>query len=503
MKNTAFTYCIIILFTITILGGNTANAQSFAQDLEQTAIDHNLIGMSVVVTCGNELVDIYHYGIADIGNDISVNDDTHYRFASVAKAVTATALMKLYEEAYFNLDDDISTYLGYTCINPDFPTTPITFRMLLSHTSSLQDGDGYNSFLSATYSNTSIPNISELLLPDGNYYTPNMWRTESPGTHFQYSNINYGLIGTLIEKISGQRFDIYVKEQILEPLGITGSFNVNDLPNINQVAILYRNAIPQADQYNGTYPIPIDSASYTIGSNGVLFGPQGSLRISALDLSKFMRMHYNYGTYNGVSILDSTTVALMHSPQWTFDGSNGNNYFNLFNQWGLGIQSTTNTPGGDIVINEKIMYGHAGEAYGLISDLYFDKISGIGLIFVTNGYYGSSGYAWGINSAFYQPEEEVFSTIANYYNTTCETIVQVHELSSLANEKPTITYQNSGVINIPQIYLGKQLLIYNMHGQLIESRTVSANRITTDFLAKGVYVIGIDKHNIFIPITVY
>lgn len=409
-------------------------AQTFYQELENTALNHHLVGMSVAVFCQNEMLDTYHFGLSDIGRNLPVTDSTLYRVASISKSVTATALMLLHEQGLFALDDDVSTGLGFELRNPHYPNTPITYRMLLSHTSSIDDGSGYSYFLNATYGNPTPPSVQQLMLPGGTYYTANTWLGREPGSYFEYSNINYGLIGTLIESLSGQRFDVFVRENVLIPLQINGSFNVNHLSNINNVAVLYRDAIPQADNYQGVMPTPVDLTQYTIGTNGFIFAPQGGLRITANDLCKFMMMHTSNGASPFGSVLDSATLALMHAPEWTFNGSNGNNYYNLFNQWGLGFQLTTNTAGGDIVIDGLPMTGHPGEAYGLISDMYFDHDNHFGLVFVTNGYYSGGGYAYGSYSAFYKPEEEIFTAIKDYPYATCIYL----EAPNLTDETPNL-----------------------------------------------------------------
>src|SRR5690554_732139 len=149
--------------------------------------------------------------------------------------------------------------------------------MLLSHTASIQDGSGYNNFLNATYTQNPIPQLQALLTPGGNYYTTNMWRQEIPGTHFAYSNLTYGVIATLIEAISEQRFDVFMREEILTPLGITGSYNIQDLEDINDVAVLYRNQngwTPQFDNYQGVMPNPpANLPSLVLGTNGLFFSP--------------------------------------------------------------------------------------------------------------------------------------------------------------------------------------------------------------------------------------
>ena len=79
-----------------------------------------------------------------------------------------------------------------------------------------------------------------------------------------------------------------------------------------------------------------------LGSNGVIFAPQGGLRCSANDLSKFMTMIMNGGILNGVRVLKDTTVERMLNPNWIYNGSNGNNYYGIFNTYAIGNHRTAN-----------------------------------------------------------------------------------------------------------------------------------------------------------------
>ncbi len=108
-----------------------------------------------------------------------------------------------------------------------------------------------------------------------------------------------------------------------------------------------------------------------------------------------------------ISAKGDSTAALMNTPMWSYNGSNGNNYYGLFRRWGLGTHLTTNAAMGDIVVAGKTMAGHPGEAYGLISDAYVDLGNSFGIIFITNGKKGA--YAFGSTSAFYDVEEDVFA----------------------------------------------------------------------------------------------
>jgi len=405
-----------------MLAASLCSAQNWndilSSRLQKIRTQYSLVGISVAAIKNGKIVAVGSAGLADIGRSIAVTENTMYRIASISKTVTATALLQLYEQGKFSLDEDVSPYLGFTLRNPSYPDVPITFRMLLSHTSSVQDGGGYNGFLTAS-TGTNPPPISTVLVPGGTYFTSNIWRSNRPGTYFAYTNLGFCIVGTLVEAISRERFDQYCLNHILKPLGLQGSYNVSDIQNIGDVAVLYRTSggawIPQADNYGGVRPAPRDMSSYIIGTNGAAFGPQGGLRISAKDLAVFMIARMSGGVYQGVRILRDSTARLMNQPVWTYNGSNGDTYYGLFRQWGLGTHITTNAAGGDIVVAGKTMGGHAGEAYGLISDAYFElKNNEFGIVFITNGRDGS--YRLGTSSAFYDVEETVFAEAYSVIN---------------------------------------------------------------------------------------
>jgi len=416
---------LILLFLHTaVMFGQSSLNDSLSSRLSLIRTKYKLAGISVTVFSGSKILASGSSGLADISRSRPVTDSTLYRIASISKTVAATALMQLYDQGKFALDQDVNPALGFTLRNPYYPNDPITYRMLLSHTSGIQDGTGYNDFLAAT-SSQNIPPISSVLVQNGVHYTSNMWQNRKPGTYFAYTNMGFGVIGTLVERLSNQRFDRYCSDNIFKPLGIEASFNVHDLRNINNLAVLYRTSgtqwVPQLDNYQGNPPPARDLSSYVIGSNGSLFGPQGNLRISAKDLAVFMIARANNGIVNGVRILSDSTARRMNEPMWTFNGLNGDNYYGLFRRWGLGTHLTTNTAMGDIVFPGRSMAGHPGEAYGLISDAYLDLNTSVGVVFVTNGKEGA--YSFGTQSAFYDVEEAVFTAAYNFI-LTAPTIVE-------------------------------------------------------------------------------
>ncbi len=408
----------LFIFLAALVSAQSLN-DSLSQRLNAIKTKYKLAGLSVTVFRNENILAAGSAGLADVSRSFPITDSTMYRIASISKTVAATALMQLYEQGRFKLDDDVNSALGFSLRNPNYPNDAITFRMILSHTAGLTDGSGYDGFLSATGSSV-IPPISSLLIPSGSHYTSDMWLNKKPGTYFTYSNISFGVVGTLVERISGERFDLYCRDHLFRPLGLDASFNVSALRNINNLAVLYRTSggqwVAQTDNYKGVPPAPRDLSGYVIGSNGSLFGPQGNLRISAKDLAKFMIARMNGGIVNGVRILNDSTAALMNTPVWTDNGLNGNNYYGLFRSWGLGTHITTNTANGDILFGGKIMAGHPGEAYGLISDAYYElKKNGVGFVFMTNGKDGA--YAFGTASAFYTVEEAVFAAVNEFLNS--------------------------------------------------------------------------------------
>ncbi len=415
-----------------------ASGQNLAAEFHSIAMNNDLMGGALVVFCQSGIRENLCSGKSDLARNIPITTDTKFRIASISKTITAMAVMQLVEKGLMDLDTDVSTILGYSVRNPMYAANPITIRMLLSHTSSIIDGPTYGNFLQATLTNNPMPNLSEMLSVGGAYYTTAQFINKMPGTYFHYANINYVILGTIVEKISNQRFDVYVKQHICDPLGIDASFNVNDLTDINQVAVLYRkingNWIPQADNYLGIQPVHDNIAGYVPGTNGARFSPQGGFRCSAKDLATIFLVLMNGGSFDNKTLLSQASCDTMIANQWTYNGTNGNNYYGLFRSWGLGIHRVTSTPGNDVVLpGSSLMFGHAGEAYGLLSDAYFDTTRKVGLVFLTNGV--GIGTKTNNYSAYYTVEQEIFHAVETYgHIDSCKQLLGFPEIPAVRND---------------------------------------------------------------------
>ena len=373
-------------------------------------------------------------------NNLPANADTLYRIASISKLVTTIGVMRLVEMGTLSLDADVNQYLGWSLRNPHFPEVPITLRQMLTHTSSLRDDGGY-------YWEYTTP-IREVLVPGGRLYGKGaMWaKNAAPGHYFQYANLPWGVIGTVMERATGERFDRLMQRLVLTPLDLRGGFHPADFAprDVSDTATLYRKRTQvggqeiwdpspakgpwtaQVDNYRTEAPVPRAKADYVIGSNGTAFGPQGACRLSALGLSKLMRMLMGGGEVDGVRLLKPETLSLMLATQWRFDVARPNGGTSesgdeqqLFNEWGLGNQHFLDVSGpqrGDRLVEGGgfIGVGHLGDAWGLTSAFVFDPKTRDGVIFLVGGVGANPENSRGSYSAFYRYEERILTALVRH-----------------------------------------------------------------------------------------
>ena len=245
--------CILLFSTTISAVGTTQKTQHPSFSNDETSFDHliNILlklghypSMSACLIHNTTILWKNSYGFSDLEAQKPSTTQTIYIVASITKTITSTALMQLYEQGFFNLDDDVNNYLPFSLRNPYFPDDPITIRMVLSHSSSLlTDPFTYHWF---NYSNPPpilwYPNpwLEEYLLPNGAYYNDEIWdQIHPPGMYMQYANINYDIVAFLVQLLSGQLFHEYCNEHLFTPLGMTRtSFRLPDLPT-DDVAFPY------------------------------------------------------------------------------------------------------------------------------------------------------------------------------------------------------------------------------------------------------------------------
>jgi CubicO group peptidase (beta-lactamase class C family) len=332
-------------------------------------------------------------GIADPQSNRAVTADDPVRVASISKMVVAIGVMKLVEEGKLKLDRDVTAYLGWNVRNPAFPGRAVTLGMLLSHTSSVRDHDDqYAVPLGVTV---------QAAMAD-----PRSWDLKhGPGDgYFTYSNMNFPIVGSIVEKVTGERFDIWMRREVLEPMKLDSCYNwptCSDAAVARAVELDFPDGKPQKDDLHGARPAcPVlvkegeacDLGRWKLGENGGLFAPQGGLRISARGLSRVGRMLLNGGTLDGVPILSPQSVDTLMTQVWRFDGRNGETkadlYPGFYCSYGLATQQIP-TPvsrcADDMGTKGVTLVGHAGDAYGLKSGLWIDRVGGRGIAYFVTG----------------------------------------------------------------------------------------------------------------------
>jgi CubicO group peptidase (beta-lactamase class C family) len=385
-------------------------AQALDRELREVARDFELMGLAVILLAGGEMAWEGYVGRAVHEPQRPLGPESVIRMASISKTATALALMQLVERGEVELDADVSQYLGWKLRSPAVPEAPLTLRMLLGHTSGIRDGEGYGTFTREMVAERL--HLRELFEVDGAYFTDDMFAAHPPGAFFSYSNAAWGVIASVVEAVSGERFDRYTREHIFDPLGMQASFNPADFPP-EAFAALYRQRDQrweaQVDLYLEAPPADRGWEGYVPGTNGLLYAPQGGLRATAPALARLALALMHGGTLDGVRILDPATLDQMKAPHWSYDGTNGDTWDDFWMSYGLGIHRITNRPGKDVIFPDRTLFGHAGIAYGLLSDMYVDAETGSGVIFVTTG--SARDFAVAESSAFYAVEAAVLDRL--------------------------------------------------------------------------------------------
>lgn len=274
-------------------------------------------------------------GSSKYGKKVPVTPDTPFRAASVSKHVTAYGVMLLARQGVIDLDLDVSDALGMTVRNPKYPADPITLRMLLSHTSSIIDSEPYIAAL------TSGADVKELL-------SSGCYSSNKPGNKWEYSNFAAGLIGSVLESVTGKPFDILMRETVFDPLRISASYYPQNMPDT--LADAWRLFPPLNNpgfDAQKRRAKPMDGDRVNPERHYLL--AHGSLCVTAAGLAKIAQ----------AICADKEIFDMMRADVTPF-----------------GERDKTLTEGlGTFIYRENglTLYGHQGLAYGAVSGLFYDE----------------------------------------------------------------------------------------------------------------------------------
>ena len=341
--------------TLLVVAACSTNPETaFEKDMEAYRQEIENVGLAVAVVKDGEIVYHHEFGVMNLETQEPVKENTLFRIASISKSFSATSIMQLKEKGLVTLDTDVSELAGFRIRNPQYPERVITLAMLLSHTSSLNDSEGYFTL--------------DVVNPATNPNWANCYNDYAPGEGYEYCNLNFNLVGTFIEKLSGERFDQYVVNHILKPLDLYGGYCVDSLDK-TRFASLYEYENGHFVEETAAYePRSERIAHYKFGYDTPVFSPTGGMKISACDLARYMMMHMGWGTApDGTRIIEEEDSRAMQT-----EYSEPEHYgYALWND-------TERIPSVDL-------WGHTGGAYGLRSAMFWAKDRSFGLVCISSG----------------------------------------------------------------------------------------------------------------------
>ena len=293
------------------------------------------------------------FGYSHLPNTL-VQPETVFRAASISKFVTALGVMKLKEQGRIDLDRDVNDYLPFSLRHPKVPGTPLTLRMLLSHTAGIRDGADYNTGI--------VKGIPLTQLLKGDSFTGHL-----PGTQWEYSNFGAGIAGVVMEAATGTDFETLMQETVFQPLGVTATYYPQKVRGdlADAVRILPRSKTPNFNAAERrARPLPPVEVNLEQHYNLA----HGNLCVSAPELARLGVAGMTPG------FLTEESLKEMRRPIAPF----GDRAHNLSQGVGTFVLDEPR-------VCERPLYGHQGMAYGAVHGLFFDPDHEHGLALLTTG----------------------------------------------------------------------------------------------------------------------
>ncbi|WP_345165943.1 serine hydrolase [Nibribacter koreensis] len=290
----------LLLVALLLTAPFWAQAQADLQKLDayyQKALkDWNVPGMAIAIVKNDSVVFAKGYGVLDQQKGGAVDVNTVFGIASNTKAYTSAALAILVDEGKLKWDDKVTKYLPWLQLYDPFVTKEVNIKDLLSHRMGYQTFSGDLLWYNTTFSRKEILERAKYLKP-----------TYGFRDGYGYSNLGFIAAGQVIEAISGQSWEQFVQERIIQPLGMTRTFtSANQLKGVANVATPHANP----EKENGK-PVP------TVITAWDNWNPAAGIFTSVLQDAKWLKLQLNRGTYNGKRIFSEASSHMM----WTLHNS--------------------------------------------------------------------------------------------------------------------------------------------------------------------------------------
>lgn len=321
------------------------------EQVADLSIAHHVMGTAVSVVQDGRTIFSKGYGHTDPAQEQKVSAaDTLFRIGSISKTFTWTAVMQLVEQGRIDLDADVNNYLENFHL-ADAYGQPVTMRHLMTHTAGFEETN--KGIVSDAAVDGTIEDYLWATMPD---------RVRAPGQWVSYSNHGTTLAALIIQDVSGMRYQDYIIENIFRPLGMANT-SIHQPP----AGVL-------ADRVSGGFVYTEDGFVEEAFERLATVGA-GEISTTAEDMTRFMLMHLQNGTYNGVRILDESTARYMHSAQFRVDPQASAFCLGFYQMnWRENLT----------------IYGHGGDTQLFHSTMALFPEQGIGLFISTNTASGSN-----------------------------------------------------------------------------------------------------------------
>src|SRR5215510_5505514 len=354
----AIVVAVIILTASRITLAQTINIDRVVAELEpeiqRTLLEGKIPSAAIALISGDKVIWTHAYGYSNLWARTPAAPNTVYLIGSTFKAMSTIALLQQMEQGKFKLDDPVNNYLTEFKIQGEDPKHPITFRHLLTHTSSLP-GD-FGAF--PVWGDTVPPSLED-------YLSKSLKVTTPPMTKVEYSNMAYTLVAYLVQKFSGMPYKQYIQEKIFTPMEMT-STAFEPRPDMEE-----RLSIPYViDQKTGSQ-VGAVRVKASVWPAGIVYG-------TVLDQSNWLILNLNSGVFKGKRLISEQTLNQMFTRQYDqfkggIEGIWGNETA------GFGLTWWTEVRDGDRY------FAHSGSVAGYTAFLLGNRDRKLGFAILTNG----------------------------------------------------------------------------------------------------------------------
>ncbi|MBS1507987.1 MAG: beta-lactamase family protein [Bacteroidetes bacterium] len=286
-------------------------------------------GAVAIIVRNGKIVYEKSFGYSDVENKTPLKNDNIFRIASQSKAITSLAVMMLWEEGKFSLDQPISDFIPefknpkvlatFNEKDSSYTTTPakseITIRQLITHSSGIDYAGIGSKEMKAIYAKAGVPSgigNNDMVLGDKMKILGKLPLKHNPGEQWTYG-LNNDVLGYFVEILSGMSFDEFLRQRIFKPLGMNDTYFYLPKEKHNRLVSLYEGkdgklvkaAARVYDKVDPNYP----------NTEGKYFSGGAGLSSTVEDYAKFLQLFLNKGEYNGVRLLGRKTVELIMTNQ--------------------------------------------------------------------------------------------------------------------------------------------------------------------------------------------